>query len=55
MKDAQQNGEQTKLSHEDIEKMQKQLEELADQLKDDQAMSDYLQKMIDALKAGCGT
>jgi len=55
MKDAQQNGEQTKLSHEDIEKMEQDLEDLANKLKDDKAMTDYLQKMIDALKAGCGT
>ncbi len=55
MKDAKENGEQQKLSHEDIEKMQQELEDLAKQLKDDQAMTDYLQKMIDALKAGCST
>lgn len=55
MKEAQQNGEQQQLTHEQIEEMQKQLEELAKQLKDDKALSDYLQKLIDAMKQGCGT
>lgn len=55
MKEAQQNGEQQKLTHEQIEQMQKELEELAKRLKDDKAMSEYLQAMLDALKKGCGT
>jgi hypothetical protein len=55
MKEAQQTGQQQQLTHEQIEEMQKQLEELAKQLKDDKAMEDYLQKLIDAMKHGCGT
>jgi hypothetical protein len=55
MKEAQKNGSQQQLSHEQIEQMQKELEDLADQLKDDKAMTAYLQALIDAMKAGCGT
>lgn len=55
MKDAQQNGQQTKLTHEQIEEMRKELEEMAKKLKDDKAMSEYLQALMDAMKNACGT
>jgi hypothetical protein len=55
MQEAQKNGEQQALTHEQIEEMQKQLEELAKQLKDDKGMTEYLQKLIDAMKQGCST
>src|ERR1044072_8130767 len=55
MKEASEQGEQQELTHEQIEELQKELEELAKQLKDDKAMSEFLQKMLDALKDGCGT
>jgi hypothetical protein len=55
MKEAAETGEQQKLTHEQIEAMQKALEELAKKLGDDKAMSDYLQALIDAAKQGCGT
>lgn len=55
MTDAEQNGEQQELTHEQIEALKKDLEELAKQLKDDKAMSDFLQKLLDSLKDTCGT
>jgi hypothetical protein len=55
MKEAQQNGEQQELSHEQIEELKKALEDLAKQLKDDKAMSEYLQKLLDSMKDACGT
>lgn len=55
MKEAQQNGEQQQLTHQQIEELKKKLEELAKQLKDDKAMSEYLQKLLDSLQDACGT
>jgi hypothetical protein len=43
---------QPKLTKEELERLQKELEELARQLKDDKAMEEYLQALIDAMKEG---
>ena len=48
-------GGANQLTHEQIQDMQRQLEELAKQLKDDKAMSAYLQKLLDSMKNACGT
>ena len=42
------------LTPEQIKQMQKQLEELAKQLKDDKAMRDYIQKLREAMKKSEG-
>lgn len=59
MQEAGEQGEQEELTHEQMEEMRKQLQEelekMAEELKDDKAMSEFLQKMLDALKDGCGT
>lgn len=43
---------QPKFTKEQMEKMQRQLEELAKKLKDDKAMKEYLQALLDAMKQG---
>ncbi len=47
-------GQPQELTKEQIEEIQKKLEELADKLKDDKAMKEFLQKMLDALKRAKG-
>jgi DNA repair exonuclease SbcCD ATPase subunit len=60
-KSAQQKGqpsltkEQVKQMQKRMEEMAKKLDELAKQLKDDKALNEYLEKMKEALKNGCGT
>jgi hypothetical protein len=46
---------QPKLTKEEREQLQKELEELAKQLKDDKAMEEYLQALLDAMKESGGT
>jgi hypothetical protein len=46
---------QPKLSKEEREKLQKELEELAKKLKDDKAMKEYLEALLEAMKHSGGT
>lgn len=56
-----QNAEQSaksgmpKLSKEERQKLQKEMEELLKKLADDDFRKEYLQKLLDAIKNGCGT
>lgn len=42
------------LTEEQVKELIRRLEELADKLKDEKAMREFLQKLLEALKAGCG-
>lgn len=42
------------LTEEQVKEMIRKLEELAEKLKDEKGMREFLQKMLEALKAGCG-
>lgn len=53
-----QQGAQTgqpKLSKEERQKLQKEMEELLKKLSDDDFRKEYLQKLLEAIKKGCGT